>query len=76
MQKALHGRPCECVAFSSQRELFWTEIENWCEVYVTSDLWNMDDVNLAKTLLGQQMDSIDFDTNMLILKIAAECWRV
>jgi hypothetical protein len=44
------------VAFSSQRELFWSKIENQCEVYVSSDLWNMDDVNLAKTLLGQQMD--------------------
>jgi hypothetical protein len=36
----------------------------------------MDDVNLAKTLLGQQMDSIDFDANTLILKFAAECWHV
>ena len=65
---------CECTAFSKQRELFWDRLVDECSVTVSSALWNFPDNILAETLLGRQTLNVDIEDNLVVLKIAAECW--
>ena len=67
---------CGCSGFSSHREEFWEQIVNECPVELSAALWNMSDVELTETLLGKQLTNFDFEVNMLLLRITAQCWNV
>ena len=65
---------CGCSSFSEAREIFWERIVDECQVHISAELWNMSDSDLTETLLGRQMDN--FDENLQVIKIAAECWKI
>ena len=67
---------CVCLGYSSNRELFWKRVEDECCVLLNAALWNMDDESLAETLLGKQLEDFDFEVNIELLNLAAECWFV
>ena len=64
----------ECVAFASQRDIFWEKITNDCEVNVSAALWQLDDDSFTNVVLGMQMEHLDFEDHMKIIKTAAGIW--
>lgn len=65
-----------CVAYREAREYFWALIVNTCEVPISAYLYNLEEIELTRVMLGKPPDiEATLEQLSLLTQICANAWQ-